>query len=68
MENWIDRHLPPVAHQIVGCCVGVILCAWFVGATPEQVAIIRLPSTIILSIYMATWLAGAVWRLSRRFT
>jgi hypothetical protein len=60
-----DERLPWVAHQIVGVCVGIIVCAWFTGATPEEVALIRLPATVILSIYVAAWLASVVWRVVR---
>ena len=62
---WIDRHLVPTIHQIIGACFGVIFCAWFLGATSEQVAVIRLPATLVTSTYLAVWLVGAIWRRIR---
>lgn len=58
----IDDHLPPFVHQIVGIAFGIIACAWFTGATSEQVGAIRLPATIISTIYCTAMVLYAAWR------
>lgn len=62
---WTDSYLPPLAHQLIGVCLGILLCAWFVGATSEQVALIRLPASIVVLTYMGTWALGGLWRIAR---
>jgi hypothetical protein len=47
-----DKALPPWTHQVVGFSMGVIACSWMSGATSEQVALIRLPSTVVLTVYL----------------
>ena len=37
-----------VRRQMDGICVGIILCAWWVDASSEQVALIRAPATLFL--------------------
>jgi hypothetical protein len=63
---WIDNHLSPTMHQVVGCAFGIVVCAWYVGATSEQVAAIRLPASLIVVFYTLTWLIGAAVRILKR--
>ena len=65
MTHEFDSRLPPLTHQIVGASLGIIFCAWFTGVTPEQVALIRLPSTLILTTYVLVgtymWIKKKWW-------
>jgi len=65
--NYIDSKLPVSAHQILGFCGGIIICAWFTGATSESVALIRLPSTIIVCGYLLAIMIEAAKRAYRTF-
>lgn len=59
-----DTKLPWLVHQIVGAAMGIIFCSWLLGASSGQVALIRLPSTIILTLY---FLAMAAFYIRRSF-
>lgn len=39
--------------ELSGFATGIIFCAWFVSATPDQVALIRLPATLFVAGYWA---------------
>lgn len=62
----IDRYIGPVGNQIVGVATGIIFCAWFTGATPEQVAVIRLPATLLLAAYVWTSIGFWIYGLAKR--
>jgi hypothetical protein len=65
--GYIDSKLSSSTHQILGVCVGIILCSWITGAPSESVAVIRLPATIIASLYLLAIMIEAAKRAYRTF-
>lgn len=59
------RDLTELRRQTEGICIGIILCAWWVGATSEQVALIRLPATLFLGASITFDAIGWLRRIVR---
>jgi Na+-driven multidrug efflux pump len=55
-------------EQIAAFCCGILFCTWFLGATSEQVALIRFPAYLFLVGYVIANMVKATrqwWRVRR---